>query len=762
MNKAITDGLVLMPPPFSAGLNLWSREDGTVGSASYDGQPNAALVSNDQDFAGCLELQKTEATQKLRSYAQTPIQPGLYLQVTARVKAVSGNLPSVRIAAWAGDVADVNVAGVTQVGPTVALTTYGEVVTVQAIISPATRTGVDMAWGTAAVYGHIGLDLTGANGGVVRIDDIVVEDVTNVFIRKMLDWVDVRDYGALGNGVTNDAPAFLAADADANGREVLVPSGVFYLNADVSINNRIRFEGTLSMPANRKLTLVRNFDLNTYEQAFGTEVEGFRRALQALFYFTDHVTLDLSGRRVDMSEPIDVAAVAGLTSFSTRRVIRNGSLNAVSGAGWTTAETTAVATYSTGNSKTLTAVSNIASIEVGSLVTGTGVGREVYVVSKNVGASTVELSQPLYGAAGTRTYTFRRFRYMLDFSGFESLSKFELQDVEFNCLGYCSGVMLPVSGGVNRFIACTFNFPKDRGLTSTGSGCQGLVVDMCQFLSNEQGLPAQDRTSIALNVQANDTKIRDNRAVRFAHFAVMNGSGHLIHANHFFQGDEEVAGIRRAGLVFTQTNVSTVVTGNYVDNCFIEWGNEHDADPEFDNELSFGGLTVVGNIFIASYTSSAFRWVVVKPYGPGHFLNGFTLVGNSFRVYNASIDRVEMLDTTHATLDFSRSRNVRVEGNSFNQVTQQIMNPVVVTHTQNTAADTWNVTAGGYIPFGGTIRMMESVSAQGAITNGSNTTRYVFPHALVGTGAGLNEVQLKWGEAVKGVAIVSMRMDIPG
>ena len=73
MNKAITDGLVLMPPPFSAGLNLWSREDGTPGSGSYQGQPNAALVSNDQDFGGCLELQKTDATQKLRSFAQTPI-----------------------------------------------------------------------------------------------------------------------------------------------------------------------------------------------------------------------------------------------------------------------------------------------------------------------------------------------------------------------------------------------------------------------------------------------------------------------------------------------------------------------------------------------------------------------------------------------------------------------------------------------------------------------------------------------------------------
>ncbi len=761
MNKAITDGLVLMPPPFSAGLMLWSREDGTPGSGSYQGLANAALVSNDQDFAGCLELQKLDATQKLRSFAQTPIQPGLYLQVTARVKVVSGNLPTVRIAAWAGDVGGANVAGVTQVGPSVTLTTYGEVVTVKAIISPATRTGVDMAWGTAAVYGHVGLDLTGPNGGVVRIDDILVEDVTNVFIRKLMDWVDVRDYGALGNGVANDAPAFLAADADANGREVLVPSGVFRLTSDVSINNRIRFEGTVSMPENRKLTLVRNFDLNTHEQAFGSELEGFKRALQALFYFTDHVTLDLSGRRVEMTEPIDVAALTGLTSFTNRRVVRNGSLNAVASAGWATEEVTSVATYSTANSLVLTGVSNVASVPVGALVVGTGVGREVYVRSKNVGAGTVELSQPLYGAAGTRSYTFRRFKYMLDFTGFDQLSRFEMEGLEFNCLGLCSGVMLPLSGTTQRFVSCSFNRPLDRGITSIGGGCQGMFVDMCQFLSNEQGLAAVDRTTIAMNVQANDTKIRNNRIVRFAHFAVMNGTSHLIHANHFFQGDDEVAGVRRAGLVFTQTNVSTVITGNYIDNCFIEWGNEHDAFPDFDTEFSFGGLNIVGNVFIGSNTTSAFRWIVVKPYGSGHFLNGFSIVANSFRVFNAIVDRVDMLDTSFSTLDFTKSRNVRVEGNSFNQVSQTIMNPVVVTHTQNTAADTWNVSAGGYIPFGGKIRMMESVSTEGAVTTSANAVRYTLPYGVPGTGGAGNEVQLKWGEAVKGVGIVKMRMDIP-
>jgi hypothetical protein len=35
-----------------------------------------------------------------------------------------------------------------------------------------------MVWRNA-LYGHFGLDLTGTNGGVVRVDDIVIEDVSN-------------------------------------------------------------------------------------------------------------------------------------------------------------------------------------------------------------------------------------------------------------------------------------------------------------------------------------------------------------------------------------------------------------------------------------------------------------------------------------------------------------------------------------------------------------------------------------------------------
>lgn len=122
MNKAITEGLALMPPTFASGLDLWSSEDGTPGSAPYDGAANAALVTADADFGDCLELVKTETVTKLRYMGETPLRAGMYLRIKARIKAVSGNLPSVRIAGRAGDSALSHVSGVTEVGREVALT----------------------------------------------------------------------------------------------------------------------------------------------------------------------------------------------------------------------------------------------------------------------------------------------------------------------------------------------------------------------------------------------------------------------------------------------------------------------------------------------------------------------------------------------------------------------------------------------------------------------------------------------------------------
>ena len=654
MNTAITDGLVLTPPAFENGLNVWSSGDGTPGTATYQNAANAAFVPADQEFGGCRELQKTSYTTRVRYMGQTPLLPGCYLRITARIKAIAGNLPSVRIAGYAARSNGSSVGGLDTTGDAVTLTTYGSVVEVSAIVGAGNRSGVDLVWGSEPVYGHFGLDLTGPNGGVVRIDDLVIEDISSVFLSDLLSVVDVRDYGAVGDGTTDDSAAVDAADAAANGRTVLVPEGTFRLNNDVAFNNVVRFEGTVSMPDNRMLLIRKNYSLPTYIDAFGDEVLGFKKAFQALLNNSDHDSLDMEGRRIALTEPIDMqAAVPNRTTFATRRVVKNGQIEAV-GDDWSTAVATSQATYSASNARKLTNVTNVANIPVGALVQGTGVGREIYVRSKNVGAQEIELSAPLHDAEGTQNYTFLRFDYLLDFSGFASLSLFIMSDIEFQCNSKCSAVMLSPGGPVKEFQDCYFSRPKDRGITSIGEGCQGMLINRCQFLSAEEPLDVSDRVSIGFNVNANDVKLKDCRATRFRHWAVMGGQNHLIAGNHFFQGDNVPNGVRTAGIILQENFSATMITGNYIDNCFIEWTNERDPTPAFTGGFSFSSLTIANNVYLSGDVAPWFTYIVVKPFAAGHFLNGVTVTGNRFRSINGSITRAETVDTSFAELDHSK------------------------------------------------------------------------------------------------------------
>ncbi|MEL6167590.1 MAG: glycosyl hydrolase family 28-related protein [Pseudomonadota bacterium] len=761
MNKAITDGLVLMPPAFVGGLDVWSREDGTPGTATYDSSTNAAIVAADQDFGSCLELVVTDNPQTIRYMGETTLLPGCYLRVTARVKAMSGNLPTVRIGAFAGGAGGAALAGVPLFGPSFALAAYGEVVEVSAIIGVGARTGVDMVWGSNAVYGHFGIDVTGATGGAIRVDDIQIEDVTSVFHRQMMDWVDVKDFGAIGDGSTDDASAFEAADSAANGRGVLVPAGTYRLGANVTFENRVRFEGIVTMDTTDRLVLRQNFDFPTYAAAFGDEVLGFRKAFQALLNFSDHEGLDLGGRRIELDAPIDMSEAAGLDTHEIRRVIRNGQINATASSNWDTETYSSQASYSVSNPGQLTDVADIANIPVGALITGNGVGREVYVKSKSVGAGTIDLSQPLFGAAGTQTYTFTRFKYALDFTGFSKLSRLEFDDIDFQCNGFCSAVILAPNGNLMRFRDCWVTKPMDRGITSIGVGCQDLQIDRCNFVSNEQQTPATARTSVGFNVNANDAKIRDSRFQRLGTTMVLFGNGHLIVGNHWFQGDNETDGPRVAGLVLTETNVKSVITGNYIDNSFIEWTNEHDAAPDFSDEFSFGGLTITGNIFTANDVAPWFSWIVVKPYGSGHFLQGLSVTGNTFKALNGPIDRIEVVDDSIARLDFGLTRNVEFSGNTFNSVNQNTINPVTLEFNQSSPATNWVLDVSGYLPFGGWAREVTAVVTEGPIETASGTDVFAMPYVTTNDGANNNFVRLTWPDAVRGRVHVTARSDRP-
>lgn len=762
MNKAVTEGLVLMPPPFSAGLGVWSSGNGTPGSPSYDGASNAALVPADPDFGGCLELLKQDATQRLRWTGQVPILPGLYLRVRVRIKAISGAFPTVRVAGFAATAGGAAVAGVTTTGPAVALDSYGDVVTVSAIIGTGNRGGVDLNWSGVA-YGHIGIDLTGPNGGVVRIDDIEVEDVTRFWLRDMIDVVDVRDHGALGDGVTDDRAAFVAAAAEAatRGATLLVSDGSYRIASNLTLSVPVRFQGTLVMDDATRLLLTRNHDFPTYAAAFGDDETGLRKGLQALFHFTDHAAFDLRGRQVRITRPIDLAQLTGLNFWAIRRVLRNGIIEVMPGSDWDTQTVTAQGSYNPSQPLTLSGVTNVANVPVGARITGAGVGREVYVRARNIGAQTLTLSRPLFGAAGTQTYTFTRFQYVLDMSGFGVLERFEVEGIEFLCKNIASAVNLATEGRIFQARSCTFNRARDKAITSTGWGCQGMLVDNCLFQAPDMDQLSQNRTSIVLNVNANDVKLRANLVRRYGMFAVLGGGYHIVQGNHFYHGDDALNAVRRPALVLTEPNSVTTITGNYVDNGFIELTNEHSATPAWNNSFSFGALTISDNVFLTTNVIASFRFIVVKPYGPGHFVAGLSVCGNVFRTINATIDRVDGLDTTHATLDFNRFRNVIWQNNTYNGVTTTTESPLTLRHEQNTADTVWTVSTGGKLPFQGRARTVPALTMEGAATGPAGEVRTALPFVNVQVGAAQDQVRLTWPSPTRGRAVVTIRVDNP-
>ena len=135
--------------------------------------------------------------------------------------------------------------------------------------------GVDMVWGRKTVCGHFGIDLKGPIGGVIRIDGLVIEDLTELFFWDFLNQVDVRDYGALGAGSADDRAAVFAADAAATGREILVPAGTYFIDRSLILHAPMSFKGTLKMSESLELYLTKPFDLAIYIQAFGDKETGF-------------------------------------------------------------------------------------------------------------------------------------------------------------------------------------------------------------------------------------------------------------------------------------------------------------------------------------------------------------------------------------------------------------------------------------------------------------------------------------------------------
>ncbi len=514
------------------------------------------------------------------------------------------------------------------------------------------------------------------------------------------------------------------------------------------------------MPDDKMLLLLKNYDLPAYISAFGNEELAFKKAFQALLNNSDHESLDLGGRKIEVTAPINMfAAVPNKPGFSTRRVIRNGQFDVKNSSAWDTETFTSVATYDPADSTRLINVANVANIPIGSLVQGSGVGREIYVRGKDESAGELTLNAPMYDAAGTQTFTFVSFKYLLDFGNFGVLRKFGMEQIEFQCNGRCSAIRLAPAGSTFSLSDCFISRPLDRGITSIGTGCKGMLIDNCQFLSSEESFIVTDRKSIALNTTSNDVKIRHNRAVRFKHFAVIGGDNNMILGNHFFQGDSIPQGVRTAGLIMIGTYNSSTIAENYVDNCFVQWTNERDTTPAYVSGYSFSAMSITDNIFYSSEAPPWFSYIVIRPHGPGHFLNGLAVTGNKFRSSGTDLERADRVDTSFADLDADQHINVTFSNNTYHGIDAKVENPLRVRHSQSSASQVWTIDSDGRLPFGSKARSCDAVAVLGPLRTALGSVRYSFPYADVEQGSNGDAVQLRWAESLSGDVSVQMRLE---
>ncbi|MGV1014628.1 MAG: hypothetical protein ACOYB4_06630 [Methyloceanibacter sp.] len=168
----------LMPPAFAEGLDDWSRGDGTPDTPTYEAS-GIARLARDPDFGVCLELRTSDPVQRLRYMGEVPVPAGAFLEVSTRIKVLRGPLPEARIAGWPGGAHGRRVDGVPVAAPVHAIAAHGAAVGLRAVIGPVAGEGVDLVWDCRVLYAHVGLDLLGARGAVVRVESLAVREVTD-------------------------------------------------------------------------------------------------------------------------------------------------------------------------------------------------------------------------------------------------------------------------------------------------------------------------------------------------------------------------------------------------------------------------------------------------------------------------------------------------------------------------------------------------------------------------------------------------------
>ena len=132
-----------------------------------------------------------------------------------------------------------------------------------------------------------------------------------------------------------------------------------------------------------------------------------------------------------------------------------------------------------------------------------------------------------------------------------------------------------------------------------------------------------------------------------------------------------------------------------------------------------------------------------------------------FKALYGNVERIDRVDTSIADLNYNNMRNVQFEGNTFNGIENYVSNPLMIQYQQNSNSRTWTLPVLDGLPFQGWAKSVQSIVAEGPITDGSGNRVDGLPWTETEVGSSKRQIRLNWSSPVKGKICVYARMDRP-
>ena len=393
---------------------------------------------------------------------------------------------------------------------------------------------------------------------------------------RFSDIINVKDFGAVGDGVTDDTAAIQAAlNASNNVEPVLIPKGNYVLTSTLTAFCPVIFNGVISVSS---LSSVR-FKLksqpivfNDYRKIYmGTQWTNpnsllagiaLQRAVDELAESLRYHTLDGEGASVALGHSIKVNSFPAAGLFGRYKTIQN---------------LTVVLRSDFGIRNTTT-----------------------QVVTQSAQAYAFDISAPTAPKA----------------------FGFSFNNVTIYGQKYGNGIYYGSQNGIDATIEnCNLVNFYEKGITSI----HPIKISKCQLGGGEFVLRDADRITTGIELYAGDSEILDT-TVSYCKTGIYTEGGTLVlMGTHIFNGSTD----NKSPILWVNNpNADMRATGCYFDNGPI-W-----IYPLSSGSDTFGRCIFDSSVFTWASKSAGNRsWVVAKPTQPGAKLRGIITTGCQFRDY---------------------------------------------------------------------------------------------------------------------------------